>query len=354
MPHLFSPFTIGDVTLPNRIGVSPMCQYSAEDGHAHDWHLVHLGSRAVGGAGLIILEATAVSAEGRISPSDLGLYQESQVAPLAQIVRFIEAHGSVAGIQLAHAGRKAATAPPWLGGHPLSLEQGGWPIVGPQATAFSEQHQVPTALDADGIAAIQAAFVAATERALAAGFRWLEIHAAHGYLLHSFLSPLVNQRDDAYGDGFTGRSRMLIETVRKVRAAWPERLPLTVRLSCTDWVPEGWTIADSVALARLLRDEGVDLIDCSSGGIMPGIRIPAAEGYQVPFAAQIRREAEIATAAVGMITRPEHADELVRSEQADLILLGRELLRDPYWPQRAARSLDTDPAVPPQYERAWK
>ncbi|MCX7861287.1 NADH:flavin oxidoreductase/NADH oxidase [Chloroflexus sp.] len=352
-PHLFTPLTIGEVTLRNRIGMSPMCQYSAVDGFPTDWHLMHLGARAAGGVGLVILEATAVSPEGRISPFDLGIWSDEHAAALARLVKLIESLGAVAGIQLAHAGRKASVGRPWEGGKPVPPAAGGWPVVGPTAEPFAPGYPTPTPLDAAGIAKVVSDFAAATRRALAAGFRWVEIHAAHGYLLHNFLSPLGNDRSDEYGGDLRGRARLLLEVTEAVRAAWPAELPLAVRLSCSDWTPEGLTIADTAEVARMLRARGVDLIDCSSGGIAPGIAIPTGEGYQVPFAAHIRREAQIATAAVGMITRPEHADAIVRNGEADLVLLGRELLRDPHWPLRAARALGHDLPPPPQYLRAW-
>lgn len=352
-PHLFTPLTIGSVTLRNRIGMSPMCQYSAIDGFPNDWHLMHLGARAAGGVGLIILEATAVSPEGRISPFDLGIWSDDHIDALARLVKLIESLGAVAGIQLAHAGRKASVGRPWEGGKPVPPAAGGWPVVGPTAEPFAPGHPVPTPLDAAGIAKVISDFAAATRRALAAGFRWVEIHAAHGYLLHNFLSPLGNDRSDEYGGDLRGRARLLLEVTEAVRAAWPAELPLTVRLSCSDWTPEGLAIADTAEVARMLRERGVDLIDCSSGGIAPGITIPASEGYQVPFATHIRRDVPIATAAVGLITRPEHADAIVRNGEADLVLLGRELLRDPHWPLRAARALGHDLAPPPQYLRAW-
>ncbi|ACL25642.1 NADH:flavin oxidoreductase/NADH oxidase [Chloroflexus aggregans] len=352
-PHLFTPLTIGSVTLRNRIGMSPMCQYSAVDGFPTDWHLMHLGARAAGGVGLIILEATAVSPEGRISPFDLGIWSDDHIAALSRIVKLIESLGAVAGIQLAHAGRKASVGRPWEGGKPIAPANGGWPVVGPTAEPFAPGYPTPIPLDAAGIARVVADFATATKRARAAGFRWIEIHAAHGYLLHNFLSPLGNDRNDEYGGDLRGRVRLLSEVTAAVRAEWPSDLPLAVRLSCSDWTPEGLTIADTVEVARMLREQGVDLIDCSSGGIAPGITIPVGEGYQVPFAAQVRREANIATAAVGLITRPEHADAIVRNGDADLVLLGRELLRDPHWPLRAARALGHDLAPPPQYLRAW-
>ncbi|MBX0326527.1 NADH:flavin oxidoreductase/NADH oxidase [Oscillochloris sp. ZM17-4] len=353
MPHLFDPLTIGEVTLRNRIGVSPMCQYSAEDGHATDWHLVHLGARAAGGAGLVIVEATAVEPRGRISPHDVGLWQESQIAPLARVVRFIESQGAVAGVQLAHAGRKAGTARPWDGGRPLDDAAGGWPTVGPSPVAFAEGYRTPQELGVAEIDRLQAAFVAAAARAREAGFRWLELHAAHGYLMHSFLSPLSNRREDAYGGSLANRCRFVVETTRRVRDAWPAGLPLTVRLSCTDWVDGGWSGEDSLSLAKLLRAEGVDLIDCSSGGNAAQASIPVGASYQVPFAQAIRRGAGVATAAVGMITDPMQADAIVRNGDADLVLLARELLRDPHWPQRAAKALRQPVPTPPQYGRAW-
>ena len=356
MAHLFEPFTLKSVTLRNRIGVSPMCMYSSEDGMATDWHFVHLGARAAGGAGLVIAEATAVSPEGRITPGDAGLWLDAQIEPLARINRFVKSQGAVAGIQLAHAGRKASAARPWEGGAHLAIESGGWETEAPSAVAFGGAlSKVPRELTPMDIAAIQANFVAATKRSLAAGYEWVELHAAHGYLAHEFLSPLSNHRSDSYGGGFDNRIRFLVETTRAVRKVWPEQLPLTVRLSCADWVDGGWTIEESVELARRLKGEGVDLIDCSSGGSSPTAKIPVRPGYQVEFAERIRREASIATAAVGMITEPEQADQIIRSEQADVVLLARELLRDPNWPLRAASELGLQPIPKPpvQYARAW-
>jgi 2,4-dienoyl-CoA reductase-like NADH-dependent reductase (Old Yellow Enzyme family) len=356
MSHLFAPFTVKSVTLRNRIGVSPMCQYSAEDGLANDWHLVHLGSRAVGGAGLVIVEATAVSPEGRISPGDLGIWSDRHVEPLIRINRFLKQHGAVAGLQIAHAGRKASARRPWDGEGQLPESGGGWPTVAPSAEAFgSGLDKVPQALDAAGIKRLQADFVAATKRALAAEYQWLELHFAHGYLAHQFLSPLVNHRTDQYGGSFENRIRFALETAQAVRAVWPDNLPLTARLSCTDWVAGGWDIEQAVELARRLKAAGVDLIDCSSGGAIPGVKIPVGPGYQVPLAERIRREAGIATAAVGMISEPAQADAIVRSGQADLVLLARELLRDAYWPAHAAKALGQTGAMPPpvQYARAW-
>jgi 2,4-dienoyl-CoA reductase-like NADH-dependent reductase (Old Yellow Enzyme family) len=355
MAALFDPFTVKSVTLRNRIGVSPMCQYSSEEGAATDWHLVHLGSRAVGGAGLVIAEATAVSAVRRITPGDAGLWHDGQIEPLARINRFVKSQGAVPGIQLAHAGRKASAARPWEGGAHLADAAGGWTPLAPSAVAFGGNlDKIPQALTEAEIADVQGQFVAAAKRALAAGYEWLELHAAHGYLSHEFLSPLSNRRTDRYGGSLENRLRFLLETTRAVRPVWPERLPLAVRLSCTDWVPGGWDIADSVELSRQLKSEGVDLIDCSSGGMVPDAKIPTAPNYQVPFAERIRREAGIATAAVGLITEPVQADAIIRSGQADLVFLARELLRDPYWPLHASRSLQQKPPqpAPVQYGRA--
>lgn len=354
MTQLFSPLTLRQLTLPNRIAVSPMCQYSAEQGMANDWHLVHLGSRAVGGAGLVIMEATAVSANGRISPEDLGIWTGEHIEPLRRITRFIEAQGSVAGVQLAHAGRKASTWQPWLGKHgSVPVAEGGWIPVGPSSIAFDPQHAVPTTLDEAGIAAVIEAFVRGTERALAAGFKVAELHAAHGYLLHQFLSPLSNQRQDAYGGSFENRIRLLLEVTRAVRAVWPEELPLLVRLSATDWVEDGWNSDETVELARRLKGLGVDLIDVSSGGTAANAEIPVGPGYQTQFAERVRREANIATGTVGMITEAVQAEHVLRTGQADLILLARELLRDPYWPLHAAEDLrEVSVAWPPQYVRA--
>jgi 2,4-dienoyl-CoA reductase-like NADH-dependent reductase (Old Yellow Enzyme family) len=355
-PHLFAPLTVKSITLRNRIGVSPMCEYSSNDGVATDWHLVHLGSRAVGGAGLIIAEATAVSPEGRISPGDAGIWADKHLEPIARINRFLKEHGAVPGIQIAHAGRKASVARPWEGGAHLAADAGGWPTIAPSAIAFGgDLPKIPRAMELADITRVQGEFVAAAKRALAAGYEWLELHAAHGYLFHEFLSPISNHRTDQYGGSFENRARFLIESTRAVRAVWPERLPLTVRISCTDWVEGGWDIDQSVQLARVLKTEGVDLIDCSSGGTVPDAKIPVGAGFQVPFAERIRREAAILTAAVGFITEPTHADEIIRNGRADLVLLARELLREPYWPRLAARALHAKNAVPGpvQYGRAW-
>jgi 2,4-dienoyl-CoA reductase-like NADH-dependent reductase (Old Yellow Enzyme family) len=355
-PHLFSPLKIKSVTLRNRIGVSPMCQYSSQEGVATDWHLVHLGARASGGAGLIIAEATAVSPEGRISPGDAGIWGDQHIEPIARINRFVKGQGAVPGIQLAHAGRKASAARPWDGGAHLADTASGWPTIAPSALAFGDPlSKIPRAMTVADIQRVTADFAAATRRALVAGCEWLEIHSAHGYLLHEFLSPLSNQRTDEYGGSFENRIRFLLETTRAVRAAWPEKLPLTVRLSCTDWTRGGWDVEQSVELARRLKAEGVDLIDCSSGGGVLGAKMPIGSGYQTPFAERIRREAGIATAAVGLITSPAQADETIRQGRADLVLLARESLRDPNWPLRAARTLGQSPPVAPpiQYARAW-
>ncbi len=355
MPHLFDPLTIRSVTLRNRIGVSPMCQYSAVEGMANDWHLVHLGSRAVGGAGLVMVEATSVSPEGRISPHDVGIWTDAHAMSLARIAQFVAQHGAVPGIQIAHAGRKASRPRPWDGDRPVPIAEGGWPVVGPSACAFADGWAVPSALDAEGLAKVRDDFRAATQRARDAGFTWLEIHAAHGYLLHSFLSPLSNTRTDAYGGSFENRTRLLIEVVRVVRSEWGAELPVAVRLSCSDWTEGGWAIEDSIALSRVLKTEHVDVVDCSSGGNVAGAAIPVGAGYQVPFADAIRREAGIATAAVGMITQPMQADEIIRNGRADVVLLAREMLRDPYWPLHAARALHVKGGapVPSQYLRAY-
>jgi 2,4-dienoyl-CoA reductase-like NADH-dependent reductase (Old Yellow Enzyme family) len=351
---LFEPLALRSITLRNRIAVSPMCQYSSEDGFAGDWHLVHLGSRAVGGAGLVFTEAAAVEARGRISPWDLGIWKDEHVAALARIVQFARAQGAVMGIQLAHAGRKASTARPWEGGRPVDLDAGGWrPVVAPSALPFDDGYQVPEALSELQIGDIVAAFAAAAGRARAAGFQVIELHAAHGYLIHQFLSPVANHRRDRWGGSFDHRVRLTLEIVRAVRRVWPDELPLLVRLSATDWLGErGWDLGDSVELARRLRDAGVDLVDCSSGGIAPGVAIDAGPGYQTPFAQRIRTEAGIATAAIGFLTSAQQAEHVLRSGQADLVLLARQLLREPYWPLQAARELGVDVAWPPQYVRA--
>lgn len=354
MPHLFDALSIRDLTMANRVVVSPMCEYSSVDGFANDWHVVHLGSRAVGGAGLVITEATAVAPEGRISPQDLGIWSDDHVEPLARIVRFVHAQGSIAGMQLAHAGRKASTYRPWEGHGTVPEQAGGWKaVVAPSALPFADGYPLPNALTGDGIQEIVAAFAKAARRACEAGFRVIEIHAAHGYLLHEFLSPLSNHRQDAYGGSFENRTRLLREIVAAVRSSsWPERAPLFVRISSTEWVDGGWDIEQSVELARVLKDLGVDLIDCSSGGNVPYAKIPAGPGYQTSFAERIRREARIMTGAVGMITSSVQAEQIVGTGQADAVLLAREALRDPYWPLRAARELGQSISWPVQYLRA--
>jgi 2,4-dienoyl-CoA reductase-like NADH-dependent reductase (Old Yellow Enzyme family) len=354
MSALFSPLHLRDVTLRNRIVVSPMCEYSSVDGFANDWHLVHLGSRAVGGAGLVLTEAIAVSPEGRISPSDLGIWKDEHVEQLERIARFCNDHGAEWGTQLAHAGRKASTLPPWVGSGAASPADGGWVPLGPGTEAFDASYPVPAALDESGIAAVIADFARAAQRTLAAGGTAIEVHAAHGYLIHQFLSPLINHRTDRWGGSFENRTRLLIAVVRAIRAVWPERLPLIVRISATDWVEGGWDIAQSVELAKLLKPEGVDLIDASSGGAVPVApgTIPVGPLYQTQFAEQIRREADIATGAVGMITEPADAEAIISDGRADLIFIARELLRDPYWPLFAARALGADAPWPKQYQRA--
>ncbi|MGD2123043.1 MAG: NADH:flavin oxidoreductase/NADH oxidase [Gemmatimonadota bacterium] len=352
-PHLFSPLILRGVTLRNRIALSPMCQYSASEGKANDWHLVHLGARALGGVGLALLEATAVAPEGRISPQDLGIWNDDQVDSLAPIVRFLREQGAEVGIQLAHAGRKASSARPWEERGPLGPAAGGWsPVYGASPIPFDDGHPPPEELDQAGVEGVVSAFRAAAHRSLAAGFRVVEIHAAHGYLLHTFLSPLTNHRTDAYGGSFEHRTRLIREVVEAVREVWPQHLPLLLRISCTDWMPGGWDLSDSVALARMVAPLGVDLMDCSSGGLDPGARIPTDPGYQVPFARQIRGEAGVPTGAVGLITEPSQADDIIRSGSADLVLLGRQLLREPHWPLRAARELGQEVEWPAQYLRA--
>jgi len=361
MSHpLFSPLRLRSVSFANRIGVSPMCQYSSRDGFANDWHMVHLGARAQGGPGLVMLEASAVVPEGRITLDDLGIYKDEHIPGLTRIVDFIHTQGVRAGIQLAHAGRKASMASPALGDRLVSPQQDGWQPVAPSPIAFAPHYAQPQALDQGGIDAIVHAFEGAARRAAIADFDVVEIHAAHGYLLHEFLSPLSNQRTDAYGGSFENRARFLLKAVDAVRAVWPAHLPLFVRISATDWVDKsssfdsvaGWSADDSVALAGLLRAHGVDLIDCSSGGLVPNASIPIAPGYQVPFAARIRAEAAIPTAAVGMITDPHQADAIVATGQADVVFLAREMLRDPYWPLHAAAALDDPIGWPVQYLRA--
>ena len=353
MPGLFDPLTIRDVTFANRVFVSPMCQYSSVDGYANDWHFVHLGTRAVGGAGLVLTEATAVLPEGRISPQDLGIWDDGHVEMLGRIVGFIHGQGSIAGMQLAHAGRKASTSRPWEGHDAVPESEGGWKkVVAPSAIPFSDTYPMPQELTLDGIQEVVAGFAAAARRACQAGFRVVEIHAAHGYLIHEFLSPLSNKREDDYGGSFENRTRLCREVVAAVRSAWPKELPLFLRISATDWVEGGWDIDESVKLAGELKRMGVDLIDCSSGGNVPHAKIPVGPGYQTAFAERIRREAGIMTGAVGMITSPTQAEHVVRTGQADAVIMAREFLREPYWPLRAAEELGHPIAWPVQYLRA--
>jgi len=350
---LFEPLTLRGVTVRNRIGVSPMCQYSSTDGFANDWHLVHLGTRAIGGAGLVMAEATAVAPDGRISPRDLGLWRDEHIEMLARVTRFIREHGAVPGVQLAHAGRKASVDVPWRGGASLPPNEGGWsPIVAPSAVPFGSRSQVPEALDAAGIRRIVSAFRDAARRALDAGFQVIELHGAHGYLLHEFLSPLANRRTDEYGGSFENRVRLTLGVTDAVRSVWPDPLPLFMRLSGTDWVDDGWDVEQSAELARLLGKRGVDLIDCSSGGIVPGVKIPVGPGYQVSLAEHVRAASGVPTAAVGLITSAQQADAVLRSGSADMVFLARKLLRDPYWPLHAARELGVEVEWPVQYQRA--
>jgi 2,4-dienoyl-CoA reductase-like NADH-dependent reductase (Old Yellow Enzyme family) len=352
MSKLFSPLKLRDLTFKNRVFVSPMCQYSAEDGMPTDWHFVHLGSRAVGGAALVMVEATGVSPAGRISPWDTGIWSDAHAEAFARVTAFIHARGSVAGIQIAHAGRKASTDAPWRGGEPLTPDRGGWQPLGPSAIPFDAGHPVPKEMSAGDIDRTVDDFAAAARRALAAGFRVIEIHAAHGYLLHSFLSPLSNRRTDEYGGSLANRMRLPLRVTEAVRAAVPAGLPLFVRISATDWTDGGWDLPQSIELSKRLKDAGADLVDCSSGGNVPHARIPVEPGYQVPFAEAIRREAGIATGAVGLITDPQQAEAIVASGRADAVLLARALLRDPYWPLHAAEALGADAAWPEQYGRA--
>jgi len=350
--HLFAPLQQRSITLPNRIVCSPMCQYSSTDGFASEWHFVHLGSRAIGGAGLVITEAAAVSPEGRISPQDLGIWKDEHIQPLARITAFLREQGSVPGIQLAHAGRKASMAVPWEGQHTVAPSEGGWEnVVGPSAERYSEHYSLPHELDRAGMDKVVADFAAAAQRAVKAGFLLAEVHAAHGYLAHEFLSPLSNKRTDEYGGSLVNRARFPLEIIRAVRSSFPEDLPVWVRLSVTDWVEGGLSVDDAVEFAKLVKAEGIDLIDVSSGGNDPRQQIPVGPGYQVAFAERIRHEVGIATGAVGMITGPAQADQIIRTGQADLVLLARELLRDPYWPIHAADALHHPASWPKQYER---
>jgi len=354
MTHLFDPLTLKDITLRNRIGVSPMCQYSYLDGFSNDWQVVHLGARAVGGAGLVIVEATAVEPRGRITPFDAGIWSDAHVKALTRVVQAIKMGGAVPGIQIAHAGRKACARRPWEEKRPYQPgDDLFWTAVGASPLAFAEDYQIPRELEISEILQIQDEFAAAAQRSLATGFEWLEIHAAHGYLIQSFLSPLSNHRMDAYGGSFENRVRLLVEVVQKVRKVWPERLPLTVRISGTEWVEGGWSVEDSVNLAILLKAEGVDLLDCSSSGNISTAVIPTTPGYQVFISDTVRRESGLMTATVGLISDPLHAEEIIASGKADLVLLGRELLRNPTWPIQAARQLGFPAPIPPQYLRAY-
>jgi 2,4-dienoyl-CoA reductase-like NADH-dependent reductase (Old Yellow Enzyme family) len=354
--HLFAPLKLRSLTIPNRIAVSPMCEYSSIDGFANDWHFVHLGSRAIGGATLVITEANAISPEGRITPSDLGIWKDEHIPGLKRITDFLHQHGSYAGTQLAHAGRKATMSVPWEKVRTIPASEGGWQPVAPSAIRFDEPYPLPTALDRAGMDKVVADFIAATHRALAAGFDIVEVHAAHGYLLHQFLSPLSNHRTDEYGGTLENRVRFPLEVIRAVRSTWPQHLPVFVRISATDWAPESlgasWDLPQSVAFAKLIKQEGVDLIDISTGGNHPAQQIPVGPGYQVHHAETIRREANIPTGSVGMITEPAQADQIIRTGQADLVLLARELLRTPYWPLHAAEVLHQQTPWPVQYARA--
>ena len=350
---LFEPYQQRSLTLRNRIIVSPMCQYSATDGVPDHWHLVHLGSRAVGGAAAVIAEATAVSPEGRISAHDVGIWNDAQVEAWRPITAFITAQGAIAGVQLAHAGRKASVWRPWEGGASLPADQGAWQTVAPSAIPFDHDWHVPQSLDAAGIRKVIEDFRAAAVRARQAGFSLIELHGAHGYLLHQFMSPLSNHRSDEYGGGFENRTRLVREVISAVREVWPDDLPLWLRISATDWADGGWDIDESVRLASELRAWGVDLVDVSSGGLVPHVKIPIAPGYQVPFAARIRQETGIATGAVGLITEPAQADGIVAGGAADLVLIARASLRDPYFPRRAAQELGATIVPPEQYQRAW-
>lgn len=353
MANVFDELVIRDIVLRNRIVVSPMCEYSSADGFANDWHLVHLGSRAVGGAAIVFTEAAAVTPEGRISPQDLGIWKDEHIEALSRITRFVREQGAVPGMQLAHAGRKGSTRVPWETPGAVPVTEGGWEPVAPSALAFSAEYPMPKALDAEGIRDVVASFRAAAQRALEAGFLVLEIHAAHGYLLHEFLSPVANKRTDSYGGSFENRTRLLREVVAAVREVWPENYPLWVRISATDWIESGaWDIDQSAELAKMIGPLGVDLVDCSSGGIAPRVKIPAGPGYQVPFAERVKRESGILTGAVGMITQASQADEIVRDGKADVVIVAREFLRHPYWPLQAARELGFPESWPVQYLRA--
>ncbi|MBS1587820.1 MAG: NADPH dehydrogenase NamA [Bacteroidetes bacterium] len=352
MPKLFEPLKIRGIEFKNRLVVSPMCQYSSTDGFANDWHFVHLGSRAVGGSALVFTEATAVSPEGRISPHDLGIWKEAHLPMLQKIVGFIHDNGAIAGMQLAHAGRKASKTEPWNDDKLVPINEGGWKTVAPSAIAFSDASDLPHELTKEEIQKIIADFRSAAQRVLKAGFKVIEIHGAHGYLINEFLSPLSNKRTDEYGGSFENRIRFLLEIIAAVRSVWPEDLPLFLRISATDWTEGGWTIEDSVKLANVVKDKGVDLMDCSSGGVIPGVKIPAAPNYQVPFAEAVRSRSGMLTGAVGIIVKPDQAEAILAEGKADMIFMAREMLRDPYFPLRAAKELGYDIKWPVQYERA--
>lgn len=352
MNDLFSPLKIRDIEFKHRIVVSPMCQYSSEDGFANDWHLVHLGSRAVGGAALVMTEAAAVSPEGRITPDDLGIWKEEHLEMLSRIVGFMTQQGAVAGIQLAHAGRKASKTKPWHGDKYVDLANGGWKTYAPSPIPFAEHDEVPQEMSLEDIQRVKADFVDAAKRALVAGFKVVEIHAAHGYLIHEFYSPLSNKREDDYGGSFEKRIRLLMEIVTDVRKVWPQEYPLFVRISASDWYEGGWDLEDSINLAGKLKSSGVDLIDCSSGGNIKQAKITVGPGYQVPFSEAIKRKTGILTGAVGLITSPEQANSIIKNGQADIILIAREFLRDPYFPLTAAKKLEAEIKWPVQYERA--
>ena len=355
MADLFSPLTLRSITLKNRIVVSPMCQYSSEDGFANDWHLVHLGSKALGGSGLVFTEAAAVSPDGRITPGDLGIWKDEHISFLKRITSFITESGSVPGIQLAHAGRKSSMQVSWKGGEPLTPEKGGWETFAPSAVAFKEGDLVPSEMTTEDIERVLSDFGAAAKRSLEAGFQIIELHGAHGYLLHEFLSPVSNKRTDAYGGSFENRIRFLLEIIARVQTVWPEDLPLFVRISATDWTEEGWSAEDSVELAKVLKTKGVDLVDCSTGGNVSGVKIPLTAMYQVPFAQKVKEEAGIATGAVGLITTPVQAASVIAEGKADLVFLAREILRDPNFPLRAAHELGEVVEWPVQHERGkWR
>ena len=352
MSNLFSPLTIKNITLKNRIAVSPMCQYSSVDGFANDWHLVHLGSRAVGGAALIMFEATAVSPEGRISPGDLGIWKDDHVNMLKRINEFIESQGAIPGIQLAHAGRKANHQVPWHGGKALATEEGAWQTVAPSPIAFNDEENLPLELNLEGIQKVINDYKAAAKRAFDAGFKIIEIHAAHGYLIHEFYSPFSNKRTDDYGCSFDNRIRLLLEIIDNIKDVWPADYPLFVRISATDWIEDGWTVEDSVQLSKVMKDHQVDLVDCSTGGNVPGVKIPIGPCYQLPFAEKIKKESGIMTGAVGLITKASEAESIISNHQADIVLIAREFLRDPYFPLHAAKELNIDYDWPLQYLRA--